>query len=221
MPAHNAYLGEVVHHLKSGRVRRFRPQGEVHTVNAKGAIVTAKEAAEGGDWSLTIVHKKGRYLLQDEDGTVLGNYGTQQEAEKAKTWWLDVANKRLAKVRVESLPVGGLAARIFVGLNVGTETKYTIQDFMQQTLKVRRSQGKRADGSFLGQMGIYEDTKGRTIEEPSVQIVLLDLGGEEEKVWTREMLALGGHLRRKFHQETVIVEIQQQGIARAVYSITA
>lgn len=172
MAAHNVHLGEVVHHLKSGRVRRFKPQGEVYGVTKRGRIAKASELSEASE-------------------------------------------------KVESLPVGGLAARIFIGLNVGEETKYTIQDVMRSTLKLRRSQGKRADGSFLAQMGIYQDTKGRVIEEPSVQVVLLDLEGTREKEWVREMLALGKYLRRKFHQETVIVEIQERGIAKAVYSVTA
>lgn len=170
---HNVYMGEVVHNLKSGRTRRFKPAGEVMTFRfSKGKsrnprVIDAKEAKD-----------------------------------------------------VEALPVGGYSARIFIGLNVGTETKYTLEDVMREALRVRKKQGKGADGSFLAQKGIYEDRQGRTIEEPSVQIILIDLTGADDKTWTREMTELAQTLCTKFHQETVILEIQRRGIVEALYSVT-
>lgn len=169
---HNAYLGEAVHYLKSGHVRRFRPTGEVFYMNYESARVIAASEAPAGS-------------------------------------------------KVEKLGAGGYSARIFIGLNVGTKTEYTLEDIMRATLAYRKKHGKAADGSFLGQKGIYEDRKKRIIEEPSVQIVLIDLSGMSEKRWTFEMTGLAKHLREKFKQETVILEIQNRGLVTALYSVTA
>jgi hypothetical protein len=46
------------------------------------------------EFGLVIVSEKSRWLLEDEDGTVLGNYASERGAIAAKTWWIEFALKR-------------------------------------------------------------------------------------------------------------------------------
>lgn len=166
----SAYLGEATHHLKTGRVRCFRPQGEIFIVNAEG---------------------------------------------------IGVAQKERAKLNpIERLGSGGYAARLFVGLSVGDAATFTIDDVVAETWRVRKEQNRSADASFLAQRGLYEDKTGHTVQEQSVQIVIIDLVGLEKETFVKEMTTLAESLREKFKQETVILEIQHRGIAEDVYSVT-
>src|SRR4029077_3567210 len=122
---------------------------------------------------------------------------------------------------IERLSGGGFSARLFVGLKVGQRTAYKLDDVIAVVRRVRKRQGKSADASILAQKGIYEDRSGELVIEPSAQVVIIDLAGETKKTFARDMIELGEGLRRKLRQETVILEIQQRGVVRDVYSITA
>lgn len=157
-----AFIGEAVHHLRDGSVRRFRPTGPLLTYRAppRGA---------------------------SEDIEHFGKGGTQ-------------------------------AARIIVGLNVGTTPTYTPEYVIDLVYKIRKAQSASGDVSVLAQLGIYEDSEGRRIDEQSVQIVILDLGGE--KNFKQAMLDLGEELRIRMKQERVIIEMQKGGVVQDVYSAT-
>jgi hypothetical protein len=114
---------------------------------------------------------------------------------------------------------GGLAARFFVGLNVGKKKAYSIDDIVAIVTRVRRKQGHQADASILAQKGLYEDKKGRLIVEQSVQVILIDFSGATKETFKAEMGELGEELRIKLRQEKVILEIQRRGITQDVYSI--
>src|SRR6516225_9581499 len=74
-------------------------------------------------------------------------------------------------------PLSRLAARFFVGLNVGTETKWTERDVIDAVVRIRRAQGASPGASIMSQRGIYEDQQRRIIDEPSVQIIIIDFDG--------------------------------------------
>ena len=125
---------------------------------------------------------------------------------------------------VERLGSGGYSARIFVGLKVGQETKWTIDDVISVTydeLKRQAKGGPVEGASVLAQHGIYEDfvTKERVVE-PSVQVIVIDLSGKDKDAFTRDMEALAEALRKKLEQQTVILEIQKRGVVEDVYSVT-
>jgi hypothetical protein len=167
----SAYTGEAVHHLKSGRVKRFRPTGELLLVTSEG-------------------HRRGA--------------------------------KERAKNPIEKLGEGGLSARIFVGLSVGQEPRFSIDDVVKATIDIRKGQKELPDASFLAQRGVYtEGATGQLVTEDSVQIVVIDLVGATEPVFTKQMTDLAEKLRSRFEQESTIVEIQNKGVAQAVYSVTA
>lgn len=115
---------------------------------------------------------------------------------------------------------GGFSASFLVGLNVGEEAKYTVDDVVQTIIEIRKQQGAGPDASVLSQRGIYEDKKSRTIVEDSVRIIIIDLAGLPKNEFVEQMLKLAEHLLEKFEQESVIVEIQRRGVVVDVYGIT-
>jgi hypothetical protein len=167
----NAHLGEVTHHLKSGRVRHFRPEGKIYAVTDTGRRVAASE------------YRKKRNPI-------------------------------------DRIGDGGYAARIFVGLNVGKETKWTIDDVIRIVVKTRKAQKRVPDASIIAQSGIYQDKTGDLVVEPSVQIVIIDLAGTPKAAFLKEMKRLAELLRKQLQQETVILEIQKSGVSEDVYSVT-
>jgi hypothetical protein len=121
---------------------------------------------------------------------------------------------------IARLGQGGLSARIFVGLKVGTRVKWKVADVVKIVWEVREKQKQSPDASILAQSGIYKDHKGRRIVEPSVQIIIMDFAGSSKETFLKEMEALAESLREKLQQETVILEIQNRGIIEDVYSVT-
>jgi hypothetical protein len=126
---------------------------------------------------------------------------------------------------IERLGSGGYAARIFVGLMVGQENRWTVDDVIRITYEVRKRQAKGGPvegASILAQHGIYEDvaTRERVIE-PSAQVVIIDLSGREKEAFVAEMQELAEALRAELEQQTVILEIQKKGVLEDVYSVTA
>jgi|SRR5579883_254233 len=123
---------------------------------------------------------------------------------------------------VERIGPGGLSARVFVGLNVGETPTYTIDDVVKATVQIRKQQGAMPDASFLAQRGVYTQSKdGKVITESSVQIIIIDFEGRSKESFAKDVNALASGLREHFHQESVIVEVQERGIVQDVFSITA
>lgn len=125
---------------------------------------------------------------------------------------------------IERLGAGGYSARIFVGLKVGQETRWTIDDVIRityDTLKRQAKGGPVEGASILAQHGIYEDTEtGERVIEPSVQVIVIDLSGRSKEAFTTDMEQLAEELRKKLEQQTVILEIQKRGVVEDVYSVT-
>jgi len=117
-------------------------------------------------------------------------------------------------------PVSRLSARLFVGLNVGTKTVWNERAVVDAVLRIRREQGAAPGATILSQRGIYEDSERRVIDEPSVQIIILDFAGTELEVFREQMLSLGETLSREFQQEEVLLEIQRRGIVEEQYTCT-
>ena len=149
---------------------------------------------------------------------VLANGGRKTFRPKGR---LRTYEKGALKNPATRLSGGGLSARLFVGLKVGQRATYKIDDVIAIVRRVRKRQGKSADASILAQKGIYEDRSGDLVVEPSVQVIIIDLASEKKSAFVADMKELAEELRRKLHQETVILEIQRRGIVRDVFSVTA
>ena len=132
----NAYTGTATHHLLDGRVRQFKPEGELHHVR---------------------------------EGTV----------------------RRKNPVSRLSGPGEQLAARLFVGLNVGQDVVWTIDDVIRITFDVRKQQKASTDSSEL-MMDLI--TKARS-EERAAIVKWLRLGARriDELDDAATYIELGAH----------------------------
>lgn len=112
------------------------------------------------------------------------------------------------------------AGRLFVGLNVGGKPRWKVEDVMRITKRVRERQGADPDSSFLAQRG-YFTSAGKTINEKSVQIIILDFAARKTggRTFKTEMIELAEELARKLKQETIYVEIQRNGIPERVLRV--
>jgi hypothetical protein len=121
---------------------------------------------------------------------------------------------------IERIGGGGYAARIFVGLNVGKEQGFTIEDLIEKVVRIRRAQGEVPNASILAQRGIYEDRQHEIVDEESAQIIIIDMSGANKRAFVDEMSDLAEKLCDEMKQESVILEIQKRGIVTDVYTVT-
>jgi hypothetical protein len=132
-------------------------------------------------------------------------------------------SKRGAKEdSIEDWGPGGLAARIFVGLNVGETPTYTIEDVVKATKQIRREQGVLPDATFIAQKGLYTEPEargGHLIDENSVQIIIFDTDGSTLEAFGDKIVQLARGLRAKFDQDSVIVELQNAGVSQKVMAV--
>jgi hypothetical protein len=130
------------------------------------------------------------------------------------------SKRRSAKEdRIEDWGAGGLAARIFVGLNVGDKPTYTIQQVVKATKEIRRQQGVLPDATFIAQKGLYTEPSGSIVEESSVQIIIFDSEGSTIEAFGEKVVQLARGLRERFNQDSVIVELQRAGVSQDVMAV--
>lgn len=130
----------------------------------------------------------------------------------------DVRDAREAMTR-SSYGKGGLSARIFVGLNVGTKAKYKVKDVVALLKRVRKKQSPNPNASILTQTGMFKDKSGRMIVENSVQIIVIDLDGLSEREFTEQMMTIAEAFVEEFDQEEVLVEVQKRGVVLEIYGV--
>jgi hypothetical protein len=114
----------------------------------------------------------------------------------------------------------GLAARFFVGLKVKDEVKWKEDDVIEIVVRVREQQESPPDASILTQRGIYRDSSGSIVDEPSLQVIIIDMTGLPKTDFVDEMIELGEALQDELEQEMVILEIQKRGVVIDSYWIT-
>lgn len=126
--------------------------------------------------------------------------------------------------QVESNPVKRhaatpLTARLFVGLSVGQEKAWTVEDVINVTQEVRLRQKEPPDASFLVQRGLYTDRSSEVVREDSVQVVLFNFGDDPDK-FEAQMVQLAEALVERLQQETIYVELQKAGVPYTVLEVT-
>jgi hypothetical protein len=118
------------------------------------------------------------------------------------------------------------SARLFVGFNVQGKPTWTIDDLAEVVFAERRRQRRTPDASLLMQKGIYQSFQTGQVEtEEGAQVIILNLSTPSEPavsadVFRKEMIELAEAIARQFNQETVIVEIQRNGISQQVWEVT-
>lgn len=105
-----------------------------------------------------------------------------------------------------------IAARLFVGFNVGDEPRWTIENLIDLVLASRILQGANPSATLLAQKGIYQHQTGdrRVVIEDGAQVIIFRDSGTLDE-FTQQMIDLGTEIARVFIQEMVIVEIQRNG----------
>lgn len=127
--------------------------------------------------------------------------------------------RRAGEDSVESWGEGGLAARLFVGLNVGDKPTYSVEDVLHEVAKLRDKAGLPADSSFIAQKGLYTEPSGHLVEENSVQIIMFDATGSTPEDFERQIVQLARALREKLDQDSIIVEVQNRGVVQKVLAV--
>jgi hypothetical protein len=130
-----------------------------------------------------------------------------------------VGTRDASEEDVEVMSGSGLAARLFVGLNVGAEQKWTEQNVIDVIARVRREQGASPNATILFQRGIYEDRNRNIVSEPSLQIIIFAMA-EKGPEFTGDMIKLAETLVKELEQEAVILEIQKRGVSEQTYWVT-
>lgn len=159
-----------------------------------------------------VVHKlkSGREMSWDPRGPIVVVFIPAAGATRARGARED---------RIEDWGNGGLTARLFVGLSVGQQPTYNINDIVTATRDFRLKRKQPADASFIAQKGIYTDKRGAQVTENSVQIIIFASPGTTLPQLQEQMGELAKHLRRKFDQDQVIVELQERGVVQQVFAV--
>jgi hypothetical protein len=114
-----------------------------------------------------------------------------------------------------------ISARLFVGLNVGQTPTYKVEDVVRATRDYRKSHHETVDSSFIAQSGLYTDQKsGEIVDENSVQVVIFDVSDTPEAVFEHQAEELAQFLRKKFEQQTVLVELQNHGEVKKFFMVS-
>lgn len=113
-----------------------------------------------------------------------------------------------------------LAARFFVGFNVGLKPTWSMDDVVALVERTRRKQKAKPDSTFLAQRGLYTGDAGELVDESGAQIIILNLSGLAAKAFTKQMEELADIIVHELKQERVIVEIQQAGVVKETFSWT-
>lgn len=109
------------------------------------------------------------------------------------------------------------AARIFVGLNVGEDPVWSINDVVEVVMAERAPE---QGATFVAQRGVFKHADGRLVDEGSVQVILFNLDdsvlGDE---FEEQMVHLGTRLAQVLDQEYVIVEMQSAGKVEKIMGV--
>lgn len=111
------------------------------------------------------------------------------------------------------------AARVIVGFNRLGKRAVTVKQLISIVREVRTEQVGNPSSSFLLQRGIYQHRSGEIVEEPGAQVMIIDVTGATQKEFERQMVELAEVIAEELEQESVIVELQRNGITQRTLSV--
>ncbi len=112
------------------------------------------------------------------------------------------------------------AARLFVGFKVKSKLVWKMSDLVKLVRAVRKEQVGSQNSSYVAQRGIYTHRNGKVVDEPGAQVIIIDEQGTNETQFTNQMIHLGEVIAKKLKQESVVVEIQENGVVKRVFGVT-
>lgn len=116
-----------------------------------------------------------------------------------------------------------MAARLFVGFNVGNKPTWSMGDLVHIVRRVRAAQHQRQDASFVAQKGIYTHAspgkKAKIIEEKGAQVVLIRMPGETESAFRQHTIELAEQIASSMKQAEVVLELQRGGVVQEVMGV--
>jgi hypothetical protein len=117
-----------------------------------------------------------------------------------------------------------MAARLFVGFNVGSRPRWKMHDLIHVVREARKRQRQREDASFVAQQGIYTHTgpgkRAKVIEEKGAQVVLIRMPGESEKAFREHTIKLAETIANSLKQAEVVLELQRGGVVQEVMGVS-
>ncbi|MEZ4394273.1 MAG: hypothetical protein R3A48_24635 [Polyangiales bacterium] len=116
-----------------------------------------------------------------------------------------------ARENPRSNNLGQYAARIVVGLKVKDDLRWTLEHVMALVLRMLSTRSPSVAASFVSQHGFYTYADGNVVNEPSVQVVIIDEERRTRRQFDDAMLALTETLCTEMRQESAILEIQHRG----------
>jgi hypothetical protein len=116
-----------------------------------------------------------------------------------------------------------LAARLIVGFNVGNVPTWTLDDLVKLVRRVREEQSGNPACSFVAQKGVYrhKDPPHEVVVEDGAQVLIINEDELSDADFTRAMIALGEEICRVMKQESIILEIQVNGMTQETMGIEA
>jgi hypothetical protein len=157
-----------------------------------------------------------KFSWQSPDGKQRGTFRSNSGAPK---FAYKLGEKRFSTSR-RNPPVWSdrgptYSATLFVGFSVGDKPTWNMDDLVKLVKRVRRSQVKHPDSSFLYQKGIYtHESGGEIVTEDGAQVIILNVPPMVRKhsVFRKHMIKLAEIICRDMKQETVIVRIEKNGV---------
>lgn len=110
------------------------------------------------------------------------------------------------------------AARFFVGFNVGGQPRWELDDLVALVRATREGRGEPQDSTYIAQRGVFTHRDGKVVDEAGGQVIIFDQGEEQDESarmarFQEEMIAVGEEIARGLEQESVILEIQRNGVS--------
>ena len=112
------------------------------------------------------------------------------------------------------------AGRLFVGLDVFNQARWSMSDVMEVVRSERIAQTGNPDSTFIAQKGIFKHASGEIVEEDSVQVIIYNLEeGVDYETFKEHMVALGSRLASVLRQELVVIEMRLRGVSEEVIGV--
>lgn len=111
------------------------------------------------------------------------------------------------------------AARVIVGFKRKGKRPITLAQLVRLVREIHIEQVGDPGSSFLRQRGLYRHDSGSIVDEPGAQVVIFNVSGVSPKTFEKQIEQLAEDVATEFDQESVIVEIQRNGVTQRTFGM--